>query len=144
MIKTGRASGLRRRKGCRAVLRDWSLDTPTQMPCKKARVERKTGQLFHTGYLFLLSYKKDVVRMSESFNPANPKGFVCCCWRQNTTECTGCHVMWQHPFLYLGKLPSCLQQSVLCVLPVSCPLQPPLTSSDPFLCMSLTCSITSA
>lgn len=111
MIKTGRASGLRRRKGCRAVLRDWSLDTPTQMPCKKARVERKTGQLFHTGYLFLLSYKKDVVRMSESFNPANPKGFVCCCWRQNTTECTGCHVMWQHPFLYLGKLPSCLSKA---------------------------------
>jgi hypothetical protein len=68
--------------------------------------------------------------MSESFNPANPKGFVCCCWRQNTTECTGCHVMWQHPFLYLGKLPSCLSKasyaSCLSLVPYSL-LWPSLT-----------------
>lgn len=75
MMKTGGASGLRRRKGCRAVLRDSSLDKLTQMPRhSRGESRRETGHPFHAGHLFLLSYKKDMVRVSESFHPATLRG----------------------------------------------------------------------
>lgn len=132
------ASGLKRRKGDAQTLNSrntWDAERHSGR-AQKVKAAPPSIQFI---YLFLLSCKKDIFRASEPFYPVNLR--CACTAAGDKIQTDALDTQWWCT-LVCSTLDSSQAPQQICLGILPPLLLLPLTSSDPILCMSVTCYIT--